>query len=96
MSQPQKRIEELQSKNPTELLREQVLLLHEIREALAEIKESQSNVRPNQSEVKVTDLQMPIWSMMVFILLRSLLTGQPGVETLFGFWLLARSTTLPL
>jgi hypothetical protein len=73
--------EEVQSKNPTELLRDQVLLLQELQRSVQEMNETQTRMleslsglhaitersREEQVNVNVVDINMPFGSMVGFI-----------------------------
>lgn len=72
----------VQKKNPTELLQDQVLLLGEVNRSLAELQQSQQKISESlaglyalnreifedQPEVSVVNIHMPFWSMVVFII----------------------------
>lgn len=71
-------IDELPTKDPAELLRDQVILLSAIQQSLAQIQRQQARLQlavqqlteaqEDESEVCVTDVEMPFLSMVVLII----------------------------
>lgn len=77
------------SKEPADLLREQVILLRDVKQALVDLHQTQSRVneelellttslqtRSDRSRVKISNVDIPIGSMIVFML-KWILAGIP-------------------
>jgi hypothetical protein len=90
MDQPE---QDILSKNPTELLQEQVLLLRQVNAALTHLQDRQARMHESLArmsavsrrstaeamDVFVTNINMPFWSMVGFILKWSIAAIPAGI-----------------
>ncbi len=84
---------DIQSKNPTELLQEQVLLLRQVSATLTHLQDRQARLHESVArlsaqsrrstaeamDVFVTNIKMPFWSMVGFILKWSIAAIPAGI-----------------